>query len=166
MSHSTQTIVETNIETAEMIKYASNAFLAMKISFINDISNICERVGANVVDLSYGLGLDSRIGNKFLDAGIGFGGSCFPKDTEALISISKNVGYEFKLIESVITTNKNQPIHFVQKIDTIVGSVAGKKIAVLGLAFKPETEICAPRLRFQSFVSLSAAVPKCMLMIR
>ncbi|KQO06248.1 UDP-glucose 6-dehydrogenase TuaD [Paenibacillus sp. Leaf72] len=134
------TIVETNIETAEMIKYASNAFLAMKISFINDISNICERVGANVVDLSYGLGLDSRIGNKFLDAGIGFGGSCFPKDTEALISISKNVGYEFKLIESVITTNKNQPIHFVQKIDTIVGSVAGKKIAVLGLAFKPETD--------------------------
>ncbi len=132
--------VETDIETAEMIKYASNAFLAMKISFINNISNLCEKVGANVLDLSYGMGLDSRIGSKFLNAGIGFGGSCFPKDTEALLAISRSVDYDFKLIESVIQTNKNQPLQFVDKIEQVLESVADKKIAVLGLAFKPGTD--------------------------
>ncbi|MEK5166370.1 UDP-glucose/GDP-mannose dehydrogenase family protein [Paenibacillus sp. FSL R5-0527] len=134
------TVVETDLETAEMIKYASNAFLAMKISFINDISNICEKVGANVVDLSYGLGLDSRIGSKFLNPGIGFGGSCFPKDTEALLSIAKKAGHPFKLMESVIETNKQQPLLFVKKIEEELRTLASRKIAVLGLAFKPGTD--------------------------
>lgn len=134
------TVVQTDLETAEMIKYASNAFLAMKISFINDISNLCEKVGANVVDLSYGLGLDSRIGSKFLNPGIGFGGSCFPKDTEALLAIAKQVDHPFKLMESVIETNKQQPLRFVKKIEEELGTLASRKIAVLGLAFKPGTD--------------------------
>lgn len=92
-----------------MIKYAANAFLATKISFINDIANICERVGADVSKVSEGVGLDSRIGSKFLKAGIGFGGSCFPKDTMALLQIAKSVGYPFKLIEAVIETNQKRP---------------------------------------------------------
>ena len=122
-----------------MIKYAANAFLATKISFINDIANICERVGADVSKVSEGVGLDSRIGNKFLKAGIGFGGSCFPKDTMALLHIAKSVGYPFKMIEAVIETNQKQRAHIVQKLLDVFGDLNGMTISVLGLAFKPNT---------------------------
>ena len=133
------TIVKSNLESAEMIKYAANAFLATKISFINDIANICERVGADVSKVSEGVGLDSRIGNKFLKAGIGFGGSCFPKDTMALLQIAKSVGYPFKMIEAVIETNQKQRAHIVQKLLDVFGDLNGMTISVLGLAFKPNT---------------------------
>lgn len=132
-------IVKTNLESAEMIKYAANAFLATKISFINDIANICERVGADVSKVSDGVGLDSRIGRKFLKAGIGFGGSCFPKDTTALLQIAKSAGYPFKLIEAVIETNEKQRIHIVDKLLNVMGDLKGRTISVLGLAFKPHT---------------------------
>ncbi|WP_275667456.1 UDP-glucose 6-dehydrogenase TuaD [Bacillus haynesii] len=132
-------IVKSNLESAEMIKYAANAFLATKISFINDIANICERVGADVSKVSEGVGLDSRIGNKFLKAGIGFGGSCFPKDTMALLQIAKSVGYPFKMIEAVIETNQKQRAHIVQKLLDVFGDLNGMTISVLGLAFKPNT---------------------------
>ncbi|MFP3841433.1 UDP-glucose/GDP-mannose dehydrogenase family protein [Bacillus safensis] len=132
-------VVETNLESAEMIKYAANAMLATKISFINDIANICERVGADVEKVSEGVGLDSRIGHKFLKAGIGFGGSCFPKDTMALLKIAETSGYRFKLIESVIETNNNQRAHLVSKLMSVFGDIKGKTISVLGLAFKPNT---------------------------
>ncbi|MCY8808425.1 UDP-glucose/GDP-mannose dehydrogenase family protein [Bacillus atrophaeus] len=132
-------IIKTNLESAEMIKYAANAFLATKISFINDIANICERVGADVSKVSDGVGLDSRIGRKFLKAGIGFGGSCFPKDTTALLQIAKSAGYPFKLIEAVIETNEKQRIHIVDKLLNVMGDLKGRTISVLGLAFKPHT---------------------------
>ncbi len=122
-----------------MIKYAANAFLATKISFINDIANICERVGADVSKVADGVGLDSRIGRKFLKAGIGFGGSCFPKDTTALLQIAKSAGYPFKLIEAVIETNEKRRVHIVDKLLTVMGSIKGRTISVLGLAFKPNT---------------------------
>ncbi len=133
------TIVKSNLESAEMIKYAANAFLATKISFINDIANICERVGADVSKVSEGVGLDSRIGKKFLKAGIGFGGSCFPKDTMALLQIAKSVGYPFKMIEAVIETNRKQRAHIVQKLLDVFGDLEGRTVSVLGLAFKPNT---------------------------
>jgi UDPglucose 6-dehydrogenase len=136
----TTKIVKTSVETAELIKYAANAFLATKISFINDIANICERVDADVTKVSEGIGLDSRIGHRFLHAGVGFGGSCFPKDTAALLHISKNAGYEFKLIEAVMETNEQQRIHMVNKLVAALGTLEGKKISVLGLAFKPNTD--------------------------
>ncbi|OMI08908.1 UDP-glucose 6-dehydrogenase [Bacillus swezeyi] len=132
-------IVKSNLESAEMIKYAANAFLATKISFINDMANICERVGADVSKVSEGVGLDSRIGKKFLQAGIGFGGSCFPKDTMALLQIAKSVGYPFKMIEAVIETNQKQRAHIVQKLLDVFGDLNGMTISVLGLAFKPNT---------------------------
>lgn len=132
-------VIKTNLESAEMIKYAANAFLATKISFINDIANICERVGADVSKVADGVGLDSRIGKKFLKAGIGFGGSCFPKDTTALLQIAKTAGYPFKLIEAVIETNEKQRVHIVDKLLTVMGSIKGRTISVLGLAFKPNT---------------------------
>ncbi|WP_343310989.1 UDP-glucose/GDP-mannose dehydrogenase family protein [Bacillus atrophaeus] len=132
-------IIKTNLESAEMIKYAANAFLATKISFINDIANICERVGADVSKVSDGVGLDSRIGRKFLKAGIGFGGSCFPKDTTALLQIAKSAGYPFKLIEAVIETNEKQRVHIVDKLLNVMGDLKGRTISVLGLAFKPHT---------------------------
>lgn len=108
-------IFQTTIRSAELIKYASNAFLATKISFINEISNICEKVNANVEDVAYGMGLDKRIGTHFLKAGIGYGGSCFPKDTHALIQIAGNVDYEFELLKSVIRVNNKQRSLLVQK---------------------------------------------------
>jgi len=135
----TSKIVKTTVESAELIKYAANAFLATKISFINDIANICERVGADVTKVSEGIGLDSRIGRKFLQAGVGFGGSCFPKDTAALLQMSKAVGYDFKLIQAVMETNETQRVRIVEKLLTTVGSLEGKTISVLGLAFKPDT---------------------------
>ena len=133
-------VLMTGIESAEMIKYASNAFLAAKISFINAIANICERVGADVVEVAEGMGTDSRIGPAFLQAGIGYGGSCFPKDTEALWHIAKKAGYDFSIIRSVIETNKRQRNVVLDKLHAALGDLNGKTIAVLGLSFKPNTD--------------------------
>ncbi|MEW5913885.1 MAG: UDP-glucose/GDP-mannose dehydrogenase family protein [Thermodesulfobacteriota bacterium] len=133
--------VVTNVETAEMIKYASNAFLATKISFINEMANICERVGADVNMVAKGMGLDQRIGPKFLHAGPGFGGSCFPKDTEAIAHIARSKGYAFRIVEAVIEVNRSQRRVMVDKIVAALdGEVAGKTIACLGLTFKPNTD--------------------------
>lgn len=134
-------IVFTNLQTAELIKYASNGFLAAKISFINEIANLCEAIGANVVDLAKGMGLDNRIGKKFLHAGPGYGGSCFPKDTLALARIAQEHGSPIRVIETVIEVNAAQKARMVGKIrKALSGSEAGKTIAVLGLTFKPETD--------------------------
>ncbi len=130
----------TDIETAEMVKYASNAFLATKISFINEIANLCESVGANVQDVAKGMGLDRRIGSKFLHPGPGYGGSCFPKDVSALAQIGKNNGYTFGIIEAVMEVNKNQKGRMVEKIQSELGELKGKRLAMLGLAFKPNTD--------------------------
>ncbi|WP_346775384.1 UDP-glucose/GDP-mannose dehydrogenase family protein [Bacillus sp. RO2] len=133
-------ILKSDLESAEMIKYASNAFLATKISFINDIANICEEIGADVTKVAEGMGLDSRIGKKFLNAGIGYGGSCFPKDTSALLHIASSVGYDFKLIRAVMETNDIQKSKVVKKIKDVFGDIEGKNFAILGLAFKPNTD--------------------------
>ncbi len=133
-------IYQTDIRSAEMIKYASNAFLATKISFINEISNICEKTGANVEDVAVGMGMDKRIGNQFLNAGIGYGGSCFPKDTNALVQIAGDVEHDFELLKSVIRVNNHQQMLLIHKAITRFGSLEGKRIAVLGLAFKPKTD--------------------------
>jgi len=133
-------IFKTDIKSAEMIKYASNAFLATKISFINEIANICEKVGANIDDVAYGMGLDSRIGPQFLKAGIGYGGSCFPKDTRALVQIAGDVQHKFELLEAVINVNNKQQVKLVEKAIEELGSLKGKKVALLGLAFKPNTD--------------------------
>ncbi len=132
--------VLTNVETAEMIKYASNAFLATKISFINEIANICELVGADVHKVAVGMGLDNRIGAKFLHPGPGFGGSCFPKDTQAIVRIAKEHGYEFDIVNSVLRVNDRQRLRMVEKIKNTLGELEGKTIAVLGLSFKPNTD--------------------------
>lgn len=133
-------VYKTDIRSAEMIKYASNAFLATKISFINEISNICERVDANVENVAEGMGLDKRIGDKFLKAGIGYGGSCFPKDTKALIQIAGNVDYDFQLLKGVVNVNKKQQTLLLDKLNERFTSLKGKRVAVLGLAFKPNTD--------------------------
>lgn len=133
-------IFKTDIYSAEMIKYASNAFLATKISFINEIANICEKVGANVEDVAYGMGLDTRIGPQFLRAGIGYGGSCFPKDTKALVQIAGDVDHQFELLEAVIKVNNKQQLKLVEKARSRFGSLRGKRVALLGLAFKPNTD--------------------------
>lgn len=133
-------VYKTDIRSAEMIKYSSNAFLATKISFINEIANICERVGADVEQVALGMGLDKRIGPEFLKAGIGYGGSCFPKDTKALIQIAGNVEYDFELLKGVVNVNKKQQRILLDKLYERVGDVAGKKIGILGLAFKPNTD--------------------------
>ncbi|MFC5472191.1 UDP-glucose dehydrogenase family protein [Cohnella suwonensis] len=130
----------TDIQSAEMIKYASNAFLATKISFINEISNLCEKLDANVEDVSHGMGMDQRIGRQFLQAGIGYGGSCFPKDTKALIQIAGNVEHEFDLLKSVVRVNNKQQKLLVKKAKDRFGSLEGKTITILGLAFKPNTD--------------------------
>lgn len=122
-----------------MIKYASNAFLATKISFINEISNICEKVGANIQDVAAGMGKDHRIGNEFLNAGIGYGGSCFSKDTNALVQIAGNNRHDFTLLKSVIEVNNAQQMKLVEKAKDVMGQLRNKKIALLGLAFKPNT---------------------------
>jgi len=133
-------IVNTSIETAEMIKYASNAFLATKISFINEIANVCERVGADIKEVAYAMGLDSRIGDKFLNAGIGYGGSCFPKDVKALHNIALDNNYNFKLLKSVIKVNNDQRLIIVSKTENLLKNLNNKKICVWGLAFKPNTD--------------------------
>jgi UDPglucose 6-dehydrogenase len=131
----------TTVESAELIKYASNAFLATKISFINEIAHICERSGADIEEVAYGVGLDKRIGPRFLQAGIGWGGSCFPKDVQALDQMAGIYGYDFKLLKSVIGVNNHQRRHMVEKIRKhFDGSLKGKTIAVLGLAFKGNTD--------------------------
>jgi UDPglucose 6-dehydrogenase len=134
-------LVITDVETAEMIKYASNAFLATKISFINEMSMICDRVGANVHQVAKGMGLDRRIGRKFLHAGPGFGGSCFPKDTQAISQIAKQHGYEFKIVDAVMRVNQERPSIMIDKIVGAMGGDAkGKTIGILGLTFKPNTD--------------------------
>ena len=131
----------TNLESAELIKYASNAFLATKISFINEISHLCEKVGADVHSVAKGMGLDGRIGKKFLHAGPGYGGSCFPKDTLALVRIAQEHGSSSRIVETVIEVNAAQKARMVQKIrDALGGSEHDKVVAVLGLTFKPETD--------------------------
>ncbi len=136
----TDKIIKTNILSAELIKYASNGFLATKISFINEISNICDKVGANVREVAYGMGLDTRIGGKFLNAGIGYGGSCFPKDTLALIDIADKLNYEFKILKKVVEVNHEQRKVYYAKVKKELGDLKGKKIAVWGLAFKDNTD--------------------------
>jgi UDPglucose 6-dehydrogenase len=134
-------IVFTGLETAELIKYAANGFLAMKITFINEMANLCETIGADVNDVARGIGLDGRIGRKFLHAGPGFGGSCFPKDTLALMRIAEEAGAPSRLIESVVAINDTRKLGLAARvIASCGGDVAGKRIAVLGLAFKPETD--------------------------
>jgi UDPglucose 6-dehydrogenase len=133
-------VVETDVKTSEMIKYASNAFLATKISFINDISNVCERIGADVSVVARAMGLDTRIGPQFLKAGAGYGGSCFPKDTQALVKTAETVGYDLRIVRAAIEVNASQREHMVELIERALGEVAGKKIAMLGLAFKPDTD--------------------------
>ncbi len=134
-------IVSTTIETAELAKYAANAFLAIKISFINEIASVCEAVDANVIDLAKAIGMDGRIGNKFLHPGPGYGGSCFPKDTLALMRIVQEHGENVRVVEAAVEANAAQKARMIKKIrDMLGGSEAGKTIAVLGLTFKPETD--------------------------
>jgi UDPglucose 6-dehydrogenase len=133
-------VVNTDVASAEMIKLASNAFLATKISFINEIANVSEELGADVLEVAYGMGLDNRIGPKFLQAGIGYGGSCFPKDVQALKQLAGNTGYHFQLLTSVIEVNELQKRRTVGKLQKHLGSLEGKEVALLGLAFKPDTD--------------------------
>ena len=133
-------IVMTDTSSAEMIKLASNAYLATRISFINEIANVCEEVGADVSEVARGMGLDERIGPHFLRPGIGFGGSCFPKDVNALKLLAGNSGYHFQLLNSVIEVNELQKRRVVSKLTKHLGSLVGRKIALLGLAFKPDTD--------------------------
>jgi UDPglucose 6-dehydrogenase len=133
-------ITVTNLETAELIKYASNAFLATKISFINEVANLCEQVGADVQTVARAMGQDRRIGNKFLHAGPGYGGSCFPKDTMALASFAQAAGAPFRLVETVVEVNARQKTRMVEKIKRALGGLKGRRVAVLGLTFKPNTD--------------------------
>ncbi|KAF4324766.1 hypothetical protein G195_001027, partial [Phytophthora kernoviae 00238/432] len=158
----TENLIITDIRSAEMIKYASNAFLATKISFINEISNICEKVGADVTRVAEGMGYDKRIGASFLKAGIGYGGSCFPKDTQALIQIAGMVDYDFRLLKSVVQVNQDQRFQVIHKLEEALGSLKGKTIAVWGLAFKPETDDVrdAPAIDIIQHLSDAGAVIK------
>ncbi len=133
-------LVRTDIASAEMVKLASNAFLATKISFINEIANVCEETGADVAEVSRGVGLDARIGPKFLQAGIGYGGSCFTKDVSALKLLAANSGYHFQLLNAVTEVNELQKRRVVTKLQRHVGDLAGRRIGLLGLAFKPNTD--------------------------
>ncbi|MDV3428578.1 MAG: UDP-glucose/GDP-mannose dehydrogenase family protein [Bacillota bacterium] len=133
-------IVSVNRRSAEMIKYASNDFLALKISYMNDIANLCELVGANIQDVAKGMGYDARIGRNFLNAGIGYGGSCFPKDTKALVYLAKQYGYELRTIKSAIVVNKYQKTMLFKKASSRLITFDGLKVAVLGLTFKPGTD--------------------------
>jgi UDPglucose 6-dehydrogenase len=152
-------IVITNPESAELIKYASNAFLATKISFINEIANLCERVGADVHDVAKGMGMDKRIGSKFLHPGPGFGGSCFPKDVKALSAIGRSAGYGLKIADAVIDVNEEQKSGSLDRVRKLVPSLEGKTVAVLGLSFKPETDDMreAPSLKLISDLTASGA---------
>ncbi|NJL88321.1 MAG: UDP-glucose/GDP-mannose dehydrogenase family protein [Leptolyngbyaceae cyanobacterium SM1_1_3] len=133
-------IVVTDLSSAEMVKYASNAFLATKISFINEVANICDRVGADVVQVAKGIGLDSRIGNKFLQAGLGWGGSCFPKDVSALVHTAEDYGYEAELLNATINVNQRQRLVTLEKLQQVLKILKGKTVGLLGLTFKPDTD--------------------------
>ncbi len=133
-------VVVTNLNSAEMIKYAANSFLATKISFVNEVANICERVGADVTQVAKGIGLDSRIGSKFLQAGIGWGGSCFPKDVSALIHTSDDYGYDAKLLKSAVEVNQRQRTLAIDKLQQALKILKGKTVGLLGLTFKPDTD--------------------------
>ena len=133
-------IVITSLEAAELIKYAANAFLATKITFINEIANLCDAIGCDVHDVARGMGMDNRIGRKFLHPGPGYGGSCFPKDTRALTTVADQFGVETLIVDAVIEANERQRQAMIPKIKSLVGDLAGKRIAVLGLSFKPETD--------------------------
>ncbi|MBC1457804.1 UDP-glucose dehydrogenase family protein [Listeria newyorkensis] len=135
-----QPFVVTDLVSAEMIKYASNDFLALKISFINDIANLCEILGANIDGVTSGMGLDPRIGKAFLNAGVGYGGSCFPKDTKALYRLAEDAGYKMRTVKAAIDVNQAQIYKLLHRAEADFGSFAGKKVAVLGLTFKPNTD--------------------------
>jgi len=139
-SHIKAPIIITDIRSAELIKHASNSFLATKISFINALGQICERTGADVEKVAEGMGLDKRIGRAFLNAGIGYGGSCFPKDIQAFINISKNLGYDFSILKATHDINESQSKQYIDKVKKYLGDVHGKTIGVLGLSFKPNTD--------------------------
>jgi UDPglucose 6-dehydrogenase len=133
-------LIRTNVSTAEMIKLAANAFLATKISFINEIANVCEQTGADVLEVARGMGLDHRIGHHFLEAGVGYGGSCFPKDVSALKQLAGNTGYHFQLLTAVIEVNELQKRRVIAKLQKHLGSLVGREVALLGLAFKAHTD--------------------------
>src|SRR6185369_11968524 len=133
-------MIITDVPSAEMIKYASNAFLATKISFANAIANICELAGADVTQVVKGMGLDARIGPAFLQAGLGYGGSCFPKDTDSLIHTADDLGYDFGLLRAVVEVNRERAPHLMAKIEKALAPMDDKVVAVLGLAFKPNTD--------------------------
>lgn len=133
-------VLATDLSSAEMIKYAANAFLATKISFINEVANICDRVGADVTQVAKGIGLDSRIGNKFLQAGIGWGGSCFPKDVSALIHTADDYGYEAQLMKAAVSVNERQRLIALEKLQQVLKILKGKTVGLLGLTFKPDTD--------------------------
>jgi UDPglucose 6-dehydrogenase len=152
--------IETNLESAEMIKYAANAFLAVKISFINEIANLCEAAGANIQDVAKGVGRDGRIGGKFLHPGPGYGGSCFPKDTQALSRTGREAASPLSIVEAAIQANDAQKQRMLAKIEKALGSLKNKKIAVLGLSFKPNTDDMreAPALTVISGLAAGGAV--------
>ena len=133
-------VVVTDVSSAEMVKYAANAFLATKISFINEVANICDRVGADVTQVAKGMGLDSRIGNKFLQAGIGWGGSCFPKDVSALIHTADDYGYDAQLMKAAVNVNQRQRLIAIEKLQQALKILKGKTVGLLGLTFKPDTD--------------------------
>lgn len=133
-------VVVTDLSSAEMIKYAANAFLATKISFINEVANICDRVGADVTQVAKGIGLDSRIGSKFLQAGLGWGGSCFPKDVSALIHTADDYGYDTQLLKAAVCVNQRQKLIVVEKLQQVLKILKGKTVGLLGLTFKPDTD--------------------------
>ncbi|MBI4175967.1 MAG: UDP-glucose/GDP-mannose dehydrogenase family protein [Candidatus Aenigmarchaeota archaeon] len=133
-------LIRTNLRTAEMIKYASNSLLATKISFSNELGNICKKLGIDVYEVMKGVGMDSRISPRFLEAGIGFGGSCFPKDVSALKSLAEDIGYDPQVLASVLDTNRRQKLEIVRQLEDRLGTLKGKRVALLGLAFKGDTD--------------------------
>src|ERR1019366_5501228 len=139
-AHAQAPVIVTNAKSAELIKHASNAFLAMKISFINAVANISEAVGADIQQVCAGIGADSRIGPKFLNAGIGYGGSCFPKDVQAFYEVANQCNYDFGLLTEVMRINAEQRLRFLKKIKSALWTLRGKRLAVLGLAFKGDTD--------------------------
>src|SRR6185295_15148268 len=146
--------VVTDLASAELIKYASNAFLAVKISFINEMADLCEKVGADVHAIAKGMGLDNRIGSKFLHPGPGYGGSCFPKDTRAILETARDVGKEMEIIAAAVKVNDRRPAQMVEKIKEHVGSMKGTVIGLLGLSFKPNTD----DLRESAAIAISDAI--------
>lgn len=133
-------IIVTDLNSAELIKYGANSFLAMKISFINALSRVCEMCDANIVDVAQGIGADNRIGKQFLNAGLGWGGSCFPKDVQGMVKTAESLGYDFDLLTEVIKINDEQTLNFLNRIESYLGGFAGKTVGLLGLAFKPNTD--------------------------